>query len=168
MIRFVIAGRHWLPALLTASALASAPADGAPPQPQPQPYFVSIKVDKAYMREGPSDANRIKWVYQRKGLPLEVIASFEVWRRVRDMEGEVGWVHTALLSRERTAVVTGDSDVSVHRREDANSEVLAQAKPGAIGRLVGCGKLACEVKFGAADGWIERARLWGVHDGPDY
>jgi SH3-like domain-containing protein len=167
MIRFAFAIGCCFPALLAASAALSASAAIAPPPP-PQPYFVSIKVDKAYMREGPSEANRIKWVYQRKGLPLEVLASFEVWRRVRDMEGEVGWIHTALLSRERTVAVTGDSDVSVHRREAADSEILAQAKPGAIGRLIGCGKLACEVKFGAADGWVERARLWGVHDGPDY
>src|SRR5882724_4718064 len=124
-----------------------------------QPYFLSIKNEKTFMREGPGENHRIKWIYHRKGLPLEVIASFEVWRRVRDMDGEIGWIHTALLSRERTAIVVGASDVAVHRREDANSDVVAEAKSGAIGRLIGCGKLACEVKFDAAEGWIERARL---------
>ena len=39
------------------------------------------------MREGPSDSNRIKWVYQRRPA-AEVLASFENWRRVKDMDGE--------------------------------------------------------------------------------
>ena len=80
----------------------------------PQPYFVSVKTDEAYMREGPSDMHRVKWIYRRKGLPLEVIASFDVWRRVRDMDGEIGWIHMALLSRERTVAMNGNGDVDVH------------------------------------------------------
>jgi SH3-like domain-containing protein len=155
-------------ALLLAPLLTGGLAAAAPESAPPKPYFVSIKVDKAYMREGPSDSNRIKWVYQRKGLPLEVLASFEVWRRVKDMDGEIGWIHTALLSRDRTAIVVGTADAPVHRRADASSDIVAQAKPGALGRLIGCAKLACQVKFEAAQGWVERSRLWGVHDGDEY
>jgi SH3-like domain-containing protein len=134
----------------------------------PQPYFVSIKVDEAYMREGPSDMHRVKWIYQRKGLPLEVIATFDVWRRVRDMDGEVGWMHMALLTRDRTAVVTGGPGAEVFARDDTTSEIVARAEPGAIGQLLGCGKLACEVEFAGAEGWIARARLWGIHAGDEY
>lgn len=134
----------------------------------PQPYFVSIKVDEAYMREGPSDMHRVKWIYRRKGLPLEVIATFDVWRRVRDMDGEVGWMHMALLTRDRTAVVTGGPGAEVYARDDTTSQVLARAQPGVIGRLLGCGMLTCEVEFPGAEGWIARARLWGIHGGEDY
>jgi SH3-like domain-containing protein len=134
----------------------------------PQPYFVSIKVDEAYMREGPSDMHRVKWIYRRKGLPLEVIATFDVWRRVRDMDGEVGWMHMALLTRDRTAVVTSGPAVEVYARDDRTSQVVAQAQPGAIGHLLGCGMLTCQVGFTGAEGWVSRSRLWGVHDGDEY
>jgi len=134
----------------------------------PQPYFVSIKVDEAYMREGPSDMHRVKWIYRRKGLPLEVIATFDVWRRVRDMDGEVGWMHMALLTRDRTAVVTTGPGAEVHARDDTTSQVVAQAQAGAIGRLLGCSMLACEIEFAGAEGWIARARLWGIHGGEEY
>ena len=150
----------WLSALAAVAAFAAASG--------PQPYFVSIKVDEAYMREGPSDMHRVKWIYHRKGLPLEVIATFDVWRRVRDLDGEVGWMHMALLTRDRTAVVTGGPGAEVYSRDDTTSEVVARAEPGAIGRLLGCGKLACEVEFAGADGWIARARLWGIHAGDEY
>jgi SH3-like domain-containing protein len=133
-----------------------------------QPYFVSMKDGKTYMREGPGEEYPIKWVYHHKGLPVEVIASYEAWRRVRDMDGETGWVHMALLSRERTAVVTGNGEVAVYRGADGKSNLLAQARPGAIGRLLHCGALSCEVKFDAAAGWLSRSRVWGVHDGEQF
>lgn len=144
------------------SAFAFAAASG------PQPYFVSIKVDEAFMREGPSDMHRVKWIYRRKGLPLEVIATFDVWRRVRDMDGEVGWMHMALLTRDRTAVVTTGQGVEVYARDDTTSQIVAHAQPGAIGRLIGCGMMACEVEFTGAEGWVSRARLWGIHGGDEY
>jgi SH3-like domain-containing protein len=134
----------------------------------PQPYFVSIKVEEAYMREGPSDMHRVKWIYRRKGLPLEVIATFDVWRRVRDMDGEVGWMHMALLTRDRTAVVTQGPGAEVRARDDTTSQVVANAQAGAIGRLLGCGTLTCEVEFAGAEGWVARSRLWGIHGGEEY
>ena len=131
-------------------------------------YFASLKSGEVNMRESPSANSKIKWVYRRKGLPMEVLASFEVWRRVRDMDGEIGWVHVALLSRDRTVVVEPGKDTPVRRREEAASDIVAEAKPGAIGKLMGCGKLACQVKFDRASGWVERGRLWGVRDGADF
>jgi SH3-like domain-containing protein len=132
------------------------------------PYFVSLKSGEVFMREGPSEKNRVKWVYHRKGLPMEVLAAFDVWRRVRDMDGEIGWIHVALLSRDRTAVVIGDTEAPVRRGEEDGSDVVASAKPGVFGQLIGCGTSACEVRFEAIDGWIDRARLWGVRDGREY
>jgi SH3-like domain-containing protein len=167
MIRHFLSRRFGIPAIAGAlSTLSTVFAFAA--ASAPQPYFVSLKVDEAYMREGPSEMHRIKWIYRRKGLPLEVIASFDVWRRVRDMDGEVGWMHTALLSRERMAVVTGGAAIEIHAHDDTTSDVVARAEPGAIGRLLDCGKLACEVEFAGAEGWVSRARLWGIHDGDEY
>jgi SH3-like domain-containing protein len=132
------------------------------------PYFVSMKGEKTFMREGPGEDHRVKWIYHRKGLPVEVIASFDAWRRVRDMDGEVGWIHTVLLSRERTAVVKEGSEAEVFGRANPKSTVIAEAKPGAIGRLVHCAALTCEVKFAGAEGWVARTQLWGVHDGEQF
>jgi SH3-like domain-containing protein len=132
------------------------------------PYFASMKGQLTNMREGPADDARVKWVYHRKGLPVEVIASYQVWRRVRDMDGEVGWIHVALLARERDAVVTGEGQAAVHGGADTQTDVIAQAKPGSIGKLEHCGPRACEVKFDGAKGWIDRTRLWGVHEGEQF
>jgi SH3-like domain-containing protein len=131
-------------------------------------YFASIKNDKIFMRVGPGEQYDVKWVYHRKGLPVEVLGTYDAWRRVRDMDGETGWIHTALLSRERTAVVTGQEVAPVLSESDANSRVLAEVKPGAVGRLRHCDALTCEVKFDGAEGWVSRTRLWGLHDGEQF
>jgi SH3-like domain-containing protein len=132
------------------------------------PYFASIKSDKIYMRLGPGDEYPIKWVYHRKGLPVEILATYDAWRRVRDMDGETGWIHTALLSRERTAVVTGEKLAAIQRSEDSTSRVVAEAKPGTVGRLRHCDRIACEMKFDGAQGWVPRSRLWGLKDGEKF
>jgi SH3-like domain-containing protein len=165
MIRFRLASV----VLLVSGMWAAEAAEGAEAADAVKaPYFVSLKDETTNMREGPSRNNRIKWVYHRKGLPVEVVASYDVWRRVRDMDGEIGWIHMALLSRERSAVVTGQSQAPVYDSANAQSEVVAEAKPGAIGRLERCGPVFCEVKFDGAKGWLERTRLWGMHDGEQF
>ena len=148
--------------LLGLGAAASAAEDAK------APYFVSLKNETTNMREGPSENNRIKWVYHRKGLPVEVIPSYDVWRRVRDMDGEVGWIHTALLSRERTVVIYGKMDAPVRLGADTKADIVAQAKPGAIGQVRNCGVFVCQVKFAGAEGWVDRNRLWGINDGEQF
>ena len=126
------------------------------------PRFASLKADEVFMREGPSMEHRIKWVYHRKGLPVEVVASFDVWRRIRDMDGEVGWVHRTMLSSERSALIIGKGDVQLRAAPDGGADV-ATVEPGAVGRLEKCVANACEVKFDETEGWLARARLWGIY-----
>jgi len=50
------------------------------------PRFVSLKVERVNVR--PSDqGKRRQLVYTRLGLPVEIIAEYENWSRIRDWEG---------------------------------------------------------------------------------
>ena len=69
------------------------------------PRYASLKTDRVNLREGPSKDHATKWVFQRAGLPVEITAEFETWRKVRDSEGAEGWVLHSLLSGRRTALV---------------------------------------------------------------
>ena len=53
----------------------------------PIPRYVSLKSNNVKVRAGPTVENDVSWVYTRAGLPVEVTAEFENWRRVRDSEG---------------------------------------------------------------------------------
>ena len=59
----------------------------------PVPRYVSLKSDHVNVRAGPTKDNDVAWVYTRSGLPVEITAEFENWRRVRDFEGAEGWAH---------------------------------------------------------------------------
>lgn len=141
------------------AAAAQNPAPDAVPF---TPHYVSQRPDKAYMREGPSFDHKVMWVYQHKGYPLLVTASFDVWRRVLDVDGTTGWMSAQMLSDKRTVLVIGDGRVVLHASDDPASKMVGMAEPGAILDLKACEPNVCRVAAEGVDGWMSKDRAWGV------
>lgn len=134
----------------------------------PIPRFVSLKSGQVNMRHGPGESYAIDWIFQRRGMPVEVIAEHDNWRRVRDHEGAEGWIHFQLLDGRRMALVSG-GPVSLYRRQDtATSGVAAIADPGVILRLHNCGAKWCRAEVSGYKGWVTRDNLWGVYSGEEF
>ena len=132
----------------------------------PVPRFVSLKSDHVNVRGGPTKDNDVSWIYTRSGLPVEITAEFENWRRVRDSEGSEGWVYHSLLSGRRTAVVTTkakDELAPLYDRADDSSAVAAQLEAGVVANVRRCSGTWCRITGTGFDGWIEQERLWGVY-----
>lgn len=127
----------------------------------PIPRFVSIKADEVNARRGPSLSNRIDWVFRRRGIPLEVTAEYGHWRRVRDRDGEGGWVHYSLLSGVRTVIVETDM-VELHLGPDPQTPVAARLEAGVIARLGACNAYQCRISAGGYRGWAPKSAIWGV------
>lgn len=133
----------------------------------PVPRYVSLKSDHVNVRAGPTKDNDVAWVYTRSGLPVEITAEFENWRRVRDLEGAEGWVYHSLLSGRRTAVVTmkhKDDLAPIYDRADPDSAVAAKLQAGVVTQVKKCTTNWCHVTGNGFDGWIQQERLWGVLD----
>lgn len=155
-----------------ASANASpGAAPGVPPQAGqgsglPLPRFVSLRASEVNMRIGPGVRYPVDWVYKRQQLPVEVIAEFGTWRKVRDGHGTQGWIHQSMLSSHRSLQITGRTRTL---RSDAESQSVAVARvePGVIGQLLECPESIgwCRVKVGRFEGWLRRAEFWGAHPG---
>ncbi|MFZ4530683.1 MAG: SH3 domain-containing protein [Alsobacter sp.] len=132
----------------------------------PVPRFVSLKSDRVNLREGPSKDHRTTWVFQRAGLPVEVTAEFETWRRIRDSDGAEGWVLHSLLSGRRTALVapwekTGTLPLSA--KPDGRADVVAQLQPGVLASIKACNGKWCRLAGQGFDGWLPQDRLWGAY-----
>lgn len=127
----------------------------------PLPRFVSLKTSEGNVRRGPSLTHRIDWVFTRRGMPLEIIAEYGHWRRVRDRDGQGGWVHYALLSGVRTVLVEEDM-LRVHARPETSSPVVAAFEMGVVAQLGACEAQWCEISAGGHDGWAPKSKLWGV------
>ncbi len=132
----------------------------------PVPRYVSLKSDHVNVRAGPTKDNDVAWVYTRSGLPVEITAEYENWRRVRDSEGSEGWVYHSLLSGRRTAVVTmknKDDLAPIYESADAASAVTARLQAGVVAQVKKCGNGWCRVLGNGFEGWIQQQRLWGVY-----
>jgi len=134
----------------------------------PVPRYVSLKSDRVNLREGPSKEHRTRWIYQRAGLPVEIVAEFETWRRVRDADGSEGWVLQSLLSGRRTALVAPwskvkDETFALRASADEGSVEVAKLQPGVITNITNCANAWCRVGIGKVEGYVRQERLWGVY-----
>jgi len=137
----------------------------------PLPRFVSLKSDKVRVRRGPSTQYQVAWVYRARGLPVEVIAEFEDWRRIRDADGEEGWIRRSLLSGWRTAMIAPwrkEERLPLRAGPARDARTVAMLSSGVIGRVVSCTGSWCRLKVSGYEGWIEQAMLWGVYAGEVY
>src|SRR5215204_4258145 len=136
-LRLVATGLAALAAIGAAEAQTAPAATAGKATGLPVPRYVSLKSDRVNLREGPSKDHRTSWVFQRAGLPVEIIAEFETWRRIRDSEGTEGWVLHSLLSGRRTALVTPwakgkQPPINLLDKADDKGGVLAHLQPGVI------------------------------------
>jgi SH3-like domain-containing protein len=160
-VRFAVAA-----ALSCALAASSALAGTDTTASLPVPRFVSLKADRVNVRGGPDKDHDVAWIYTRVGLPVEITAEFENWRRIRDSDGTEGWVYHALLSGKRTATVQLKSKTDLaplYAKPDTKSGVTAQLQFGVLGTVKHCTGTWCELSGDGFDGWIQQNELWGVY-----
>jgi SH3-like domain-containing protein len=128
------------------------------------PRFVSLRAGEVNVRAGPGTRYPVEWVLTRQALPIEVVAEFENWRRIRARDGTEGWVHLRVLAAKRTVIVEG-TVASLRREPQVDAQIVARVEPGVIGRLVACNEGWCRVEAQGVRGWLPRDRLWGVYPG---
>lgn len=130
----------------------------------PLPRFVSLRSDTVYVRAGPGMRFPVKFVYQRRGYPLEVVQEFDTWRKVQDADGDDGWVHQSLLSGMRHVLVGGQLPVTMYKKADTNARPVAQIESGVVAKLDECADNWCKVSASGYDGWLLKSSLWGVYE----
>src|SRR5262245_7339130 len=132
----------------------------------PVPRFVSLKPDKVNVRAGPTRNHDVAWQFTRSGLPVEITAESDNWRRIRDWEGSEGWVYHSLLSGRRTAMVMPKDKkelVSLYDRGESNGVVVAQLQAGVLAVVKRCTGSWCRIVGAGFDGWAVQEQLWGVY-----
>ena len=151
-------------AVLCLLAPAAWAASDTGPSGLPLPRFVSLKADKVNVHVGPAKTYDVTWIYTRVGLPVEITAEFENWRRIRDGEGAEGWVYHSLLSGRRTGMVQAKEElVPLREAGDQEGSIVAQLQAGVVASVKKCNGTWCRISGEGFDGWIEQQRLWGVY-----
>ncbi len=136
---------------------AVAAADGGLPVPR----FVSLRSDEINLRAGPGTDYPVMWVLLRQAWPVEVIAEFDQWRRIRDVDGTVGWVHQTMLTGRRTMLVAGET-ATLRAAPDPTATPVLRAEVGVQGELIACRPDWCRVEIAGHEGWLDRIHIFGV------
>lgn len=122
--------------------------------------MVSVTGSTLNMREGPSTSSAVLWELKR-GYPLQITERKGSWVKVRDFEGDTGWVARSL---------TGNTPHHVVKSKVAN----IRSGPGTQHRIVGKAEYGelLRTREKRADwvrvereqgvgGWISKNLLWG-------
>ena len=130
------------------------------------PRMVSLRSSKINARSGPGSRYPIEWVYQQKGAPVEIIAEFELWRQIKDWEGNETWVHKAMLSGRRFVRVQNPGENNIYAKPEVEAEVVAKVEDGVVGEVDKCPAQSdmCLIKFDNIQGWMPRQVLFGIYD----
>lgn len=132
----------------------------------PIPRFVSLKSDKVNVRQGPSRDHEVLWIYNRAGLPVEITAEYDNWRRIRDSEGAEGWVLQNLLSGKRTVLVAPwlkSTTIPLHSKPEDDAPLRAKLQTGVLAKVESCNQKFCRITGDEFDGYIKQNQLFGVY-----
>tara|TARA_A100001037_G_scaffold233986_1_gene212681 strand:+ start:154 stop:702 length:549 start_codon:yes stop_codon:yes gene_type:complete len=127
------------------------------------PRFVSLKSNDVNLRIGPSINYPIELKYIQKNYPIEIIDEFDVWRKIKDHEANIGWIHKSLIKGDRY-ILTGvkrDNEVNIYNRP--NGKVIGLIKKNNILSLNNCIINWCNVHNTKIKGWVLKANIWGVY-----
>lgn len=132
----------------------------------PIPRFASVKSKPANVRAGPGIDYPLRWTFVRRHLPVEILAEFGNWRRIRDADGEEGWMLGALLSGRRTALIapwSAAKPVRLRKHPKPDSAVNAVVEPRVLVIVDACAGVWCHVRAETSAGYVRQTRLWGVY-----
>jgi SH3-like domain-containing protein len=132
----------------------------------PVPRFVSLRTDQVNFRAGPGFEYPIVWIYQRDGLPVEIVGEFDVWRQVIAPDGGTGWVHMATIRARRGFFITVPQ-ADLRAAPDGGASVVARVDQGVSGLLISCLPDSgwCKADAGGMTGYLARSDFWGAFPG---
>ena len=124
--------------------------------------FVSLKSSEVNMRVGPGKEYPIAWVFMRANLPMLLMAEFDQWRKVKFIDGTVGWVHKNMVSRKSSAIVT--ENYAIMYRHASKKHPIAKMEKGVIVRILKRDGDFVKVDVNNQKGWVEKKFLWGINE----
>ncbi len=151
--------------LLAASLVQAAPA--APrqtPSGLPVPRYVTLKFNEVNARGGPGDDYRLLWVYRARGLPLQVVAETQEWRRVCDPRGHLAWVKATGVDGRRSVLYGGDAPLPLRAKPQTAARASALLAPRSVAELDRCKDGWCRIKPHGGSGWAPASAFWGVDE----
>ena len=122
--------------------------------------FLSLKNDKVNVRYGPSLNFPIKFIYNKKFLPIKIIDSKENFKRIIDHKKNSGWIHRSQLREANSIIVLEDK--IVFKKNSKFSKPLVKLEKGRLIQVKKCISNWCKIKTENYLGWLQNNDVWGL------
>ena len=127
------------------------------------PRFVSLKSNDVNLRVGPSINYPIKIKYIEKNLPVEVIDEFDAWRKIKDYDDHVGWLHKSLIKGDRFILTVTKKENKKNIYNRPNGKIIGIVNNNNILSLEKCLVNWCYITHDNLRGWLSKEFIWGVY-----
>lgn len=162
-MKLTLAGLQLAGLALALTAVACKAGAQEPGEGKEFPWYGSLKKSEVNVRSGPGNQYPILWVYQRAGYPIQILARYDNYYKLRDVEGEEGWVYIGMISRKQTGLVGGKVPTPLLRKADIQAQPVARLAPGVVVEMEECegagGASFCKVVAHGIKGWIPHKAL---------
>ena len=127
------------------------------------PRFVALKSDEVNVRIGSSTNYPIILKYITKNMPVEITDEYERWRKIRDREGNEGWIYGDLLKGDRFAIIIKNNKSNIYVFSKPDGVPIGEIGKLNIVTIKVCLKKWCKIKFDSHKGWVNKKNLWGIY-----
>ena len=123
--------------------------------------YMSLKNNKVNVRYGTGLDYPIKFVFNKKNYPVEIIDKKENFRKILDFKKNSGWIHRSQLKKS-SSLITLDT-VILFSDSTKFSRPVAKIETGRLLNKKKCNLNWCKVKTGEYKGWVLKENLWGLN-----
>ena len=123
--------------------------------------YMSLKNKKVNVRYGPGLDYPIKFVFNKKNYPVEIIDEKENFRKILDIKKNSGWIHRSQLKKV-SSFITLDT-VILFSDSTKFSRPIAKIESGRLLNKKKCNLNWCRVETGEYKGWVLKENLWGLN-----
>ena len=127
------------------------------------PRFVSLKSDNVNLRVGPSENYPIKLKYITQNFPVEIIDEYDVWRKIRDKDRNIGWIMGSLLKGDRYAIIFSKNENEIDILNFPNGTLAGKIGKDNVVKINKCLIEWCNIELKNYRGWAKKTDLWGVY-----
>ena len=121
--------------------------------------YMSLKNKKVNVRYGPGLDYPIKFVFNKKNYPVEIIDEKENFRKILDYKNNSGWVHRSQLKKNKSLITLQEK--ILFKNSTKYSTPIAVIKSGRLLIVKKEEKKWFKVETGNYVGWIDNEYLWG-------
>lgn len=122
--------------------------------------FLSTKFDEVNLRKGPGLQHFIIAKFLKKGVPVEVIDSFDNWVKIKYLN-KVGWMSKTQLTKKKYGMLNIDEE-TIYFFPTIKSKKKAIVKKNVIFIVEKCRQSWCKIRIKKNTGWLKKNSIWGI------